>query len=362
MKIKQITAYPVFIPYEAPVGPYVGRPRSDRTDERNAGTLGATALIVRIDADEAFTGWGEGTGTLSADDIAPFYGAEALNIEGALAIIAQAGIGAGPASGIEMALWDLQGKVAGLPVHTLLGGRVRDRADFTACMGIKEPAEAAETARIYYERWGFTSIKTKAGHDAPLDLAIAAAIVQEMGDQAQLRPDANAGYSEQVGVEQMRRMRDVGVTRFEDPVGREHLDALVQIRQEGTQVLVNMGVAGPGSVADLLVAGAADALMPDTPAAGGLLPVQKVARVAEGFDVPCLMHCAHDLGLKTTAITHIAAATPNFSGPSDTCYHGLVDDVLAEQLVFEGGSIAVPDGPGLGVVVDEEKLVRYAVT
>ena len=74
------------------------------------------------------------------------------------------------------------------------------------------------------------------------------------------------------------------------------------------------------------------------------------------------MHCAHDLGLKTAAITQIAAATPNFSGPSDTCYHGLVDDVLTEQLVFEGGSIAVPDGPGLGVVVDEEKLVRYAVT
>ncbi|MBT4099054.1 MAG: hypothetical protein HOE86_15495, partial [Gemmatimonadetes bacterium] len=236
MKIKQMTAYPVFIPYEAPVGPYVGRPRSSRDATQNAGTLGATALIVRIDSDEGITGWGEGTGALSAADIAPFHGAEALNIEGAQAMIAQAGIGTGPASGIEMALWDLLGKVAGLPVHVLLGGRVRDRAEFTACMGIKEPAESAQTARIYYERWGFTSIKTKAGSDAELDLAIAAAIVQEMGDQAQLRPDANAGYSVDIGVEQMQRMRDVGVTRFEDPVGREHLDALVQMRQQGTQV------------------------------------------------------------------------------------------------------------------------------
>ncbi len=361
MKITEITTYPVFIPYEVPVGPYVGRPRTSRNDEQNAGTLGATALIVRIDSDEGITGWGEGTGSLSPEDIAAFGGADALNIEGASAIIHQAGIGTGPASGIEMALWDLQGKAAGLPLHTLLGGRVRDRAQFTACMGIKEPEESAQTARIYFERWGFTSIKTKAGHDAELDLAIAAAIVKEMGDQAQLRPDANAGYSEQIGVEQMQRMRDVGVTRFEDPVAREHLDALVQMRKEGTQILVNMGVAGPGSVADLLVAGAADALMPDTPAAGGLLPVQKVARVAEGFDVPCLMHCAHDLGLKTAAITHMAAATPNFSGPNDTCYHGLIDDVLTESLVFEGGCIAVPEGPGLGVVVAEEKLSQYAI-
>ena len=119
----------------------------------------------------------------------------------------------------------------------------------------------------------------------------------------------------------MRRWRDDVVWRLGDAGGGGELAALVKISEGGTQGVVDMGVAGPGRVGELVVAGAADALMPDTPAAGGLLPVQKVARVAEGFDVPCLMHCAHDLGLKTTAITHIAAATPNFSGPSDTCYH-----------------------------------------
>ena len=109
-------------------------------------------VLVKVETDEGITGWGEGTGSLSPEDIAAFGGADALNIEGALAIIHQAGIGTGPASGIEMALWDLQGKAAGLPVHTLLGGRVRDRAQFTACMGIKEPEESAQTARIYFER------------------------------------------------------------------------------------------------------------------------------------------------------------------------------------------------------------------
>lgn len=287
-------------------------------------------------------------------------GADALDVEGALARMRQLGLGPGPASGVEMALWDLLGKAAGLPLCRLLGGRVREEVEFTACMGLKEPSESAATAREYIERWGFRSIKTKAGSDMEQDLAIAAAIVREIGDDGYLRPDANAGYDAADTVEQMRRLRDVGVNHYEDPCSREHVDVLVRCRREaGMKILVNMGVAGPESVTDLLVAGAADWLMPDMPAAGGLLPVQKVARVAEAFGVPVLMHCAHDLGLKTAAIAHVAAATPNFSGPSDTCYHGLVDDVLAQKLVFRKGQIAVPEGPGLGVEVDEDKLARY---
>ena len=102
-------------------------------------------------------------------------------------------------------------------------------------------------------------------------------------------------------------------------------------------------------------------LMPDMPAAGGLLRVKKVAAVAEAWGVPCLMHCAHDLGIKTAAITHVAASTPNFPGPNDTCYHGLVDDVLVEKLEIENGRIRVPTGVGLGVEVDESKVEKYRI-
>ena len=181
-----------------------------------------------------------------------------------------------------------------------------------------------------------------------------------MGDQAILRPDANAGYGPDEAEEQMRRMKDLGVRFFEDPCAREHIDHLIRIRRDiGMGVLVNMGVGTSESVTELLVRKAADMLMPDIPAAGGLLPVRKVADVAGAFGVPTLMHCAHDLGLKTAAVAHIAAATPNFSGPSDTCYHGLIDDILTEPLKFENGKLRVPMGPGLGVEVDEAKLEKY---
>jgi L-alanine-DL-glutamate epimerase-like enolase superfamily enzyme len=274
----------------------------------------------------------------------------------------EAGMGRGPISGIEMALWDALGKYAGLPVCRLLGGIVRAEVDFCACMGLKEPTESAATAREYVKRWGFRFIKTKAGSDADEDLQIAEAIQQAVGDQVALRPDANNGYTPEQAEPLLRKLKTLGVRYFEDPCASEHVEALVRFRKEiGMGILVNMGVETADSVLPLLAKGAADFLMPDTPAAGGVIRVKKIAAVAEAYGVPCLMHCSHDLGLKTAMITHIAASTPNFSGPNDTCYHGLTDDVLAEPLSFVGGRIRVPLGPGLGVEVDEAKLARYQI-
>ena len=355
MKIKRITATQVMIPYASPVGPYIGR-RGGR------GTLGAHGLIVKIETDSGLTGWGEGVGSLTPDINRVLVGCDAANIEAALARMRQANVGLGPMSGVEMALWDLLGKHAGLPVCQLLGGVVREEVDFCACMGLKPPHESAETAKLYMERWGFRYLKTKAGDDVNQDLGIAEAIQKAVGDTAILRPDANCGYTPEQAEPMLRRLRDLGVRYYEDPCESTHLEALVRFRKElGMGILVNMGVGTSDSVRSLLVAEAADFIMPDTPAAGGMLPVKKVAAVAEAYGVPCLMHCGHDLGLKTAAITHIAASTPNFSGPNDTCYHGLTDDVLVQPLKFEHGRIRVPMAPGLGVEVDEAKVERYKV-
>ena len=122
IRITQITARSVFVPYEAPLGPYIGRRRVGR----GPGTLGASALIVRIDSDAGITGWGEGTGELASDVAKRLTGVDACSIESVLALMREVGVAPGPASGVEMALWDLQGKAAGLPVCRLLGGRLRE--------------------------------------------------------------------------------------------------------------------------------------------------------------------------------------------------------------------------------------------
>jgi L-alanine-DL-glutamate epimerase-like enolase superfamily enzyme len=355
MKIKNITAVQVMIPYEAPLGPYIGRGGPP-------GSLGGHGLIVKIESDTGLVGWGEGTEHLDTDPTGLLAGLHVGDIEKAIALMIDAGIPPGPMSGIEMALWDLLGKAAGLPVCRLLGGVVRSAVDFCGCMGMKEPAESAATAKVYVERWGFNFIKTKAGDDPAQDLAIAQAIQDAVGQQAQLRPDANAGYNVETAGAVMQQMRDIGVSYFEDPCTSEDPTVLARIRREtGMYIFVNMRVATADTVIPILQAEAADSLMPDTPAAGGILPVKKVATVAAAWGVPCLMHCSHDLGLKTAAIIHIAASTPNFSGPNDTCYHGLTDDILVEKLKIENGKIEVPLGPGLGVEVDEGKIEKYRV-
>ena len=356
MQIARITLTEVFIPYQPPVGPYVGRHRGG---EYRA-TEGASGLIAKLETDDGLVGWGEGINSFAFDVNAVLAGRHVADVQGAAARLTEAGAGSGEISAVEMAQWDALGKLAGLPVCRLLGGVVREEADFCACMGIKEPSASAETARAYIEEWGFRYIKTKAGDDPEQDLRIAAAIQEEIGEEAVLRPDANAGYSPELAERQMREMRGLGVRFFEDPCDAAHTGLLAKFRGDiGMGILVNMGISDAASIAPLVTAGAADFLMPDTVGSGGILAVMKVAEAASAWDVPCLMHCAHDFGLKTAAVAQIAACTPGFSGPSDTCYHGLTDDILVEPLRFEGGRIRVPMEPGLGVTVDEEKLDKY---
>jgi glucarate dehydratase len=352
MRIERVEATEVFIPYDAPVGPYAGR---------RGATQGATGLIVRVETDANIVGWGEGHGALDVDPIPSLRGRDVTDVEGALAAMGQAGMSRGPTSGIEMALWDAVGKHAGLPLCGLLGGVLREEVDFCGCMGIKEAARSAATAREYMDRWGFRYIKTKAGDDPEQDLAIAEAIQREIGDGAVLRPDANSGYDIETTERVLRAMSALGVRYFEDPCPSDQVEDLRRFRETtDIAILVNMGVETPDTVLPLLANEAVDVVMPDFPNAGGILPVRKIAAIAEAYGIPCLMHCSHDLGLKTAAVTYVAAATPNFSGPNDTCYHGLSDDILTDSLTFERGRIRVPTNPGLGVEVDEAKLARYA--
>ena len=353
MEIARITATPIYVDYVAPLGPYQG-------SNASSPVRGSSALIVKLETVDGIVGWGEGTGLMESDVNALLAGHHVSDIEAALSMMETAGIPYGPMSGVEMAMWDALGKVVELPLCRLLGGVLRTEVDYCGCLGLKDPEAAAATARAYIDSCGFRYIKTKAGRDAEEDLRIAAAIQCEIGDEAVLRPDANSGYGPDEAEIQMKKMIDLGVRYFEDPCGIDHLDYLARFRHDlGMNILVNMGVDRPAGVLAALQADAADFVMPDTPAAGGLLYVQKVADTAAAYGVACLTHCSHDFGLKTIAVAHVAAATPNFTGPNDTCYHGLSDDILTERLQFRGGQLNVPLAPGLGVEVDEDKVEAY---
>jgi L-alanine-DL-glutamate epimerase-like enolase superfamily enzyme len=264
-------------------------------------------------------------------------------------------------SALEMAMWDVLGKVCRQPVYQLLGGLYRRNIALAACIGIRPPEEVKPIARLYAEQ-GYTTIKTKGGRDAEEDLAMARAIREAVGDQVKLRIDPNTGYSPEVCEQLAKDLEPYNLEYFEQPMP-ENCDAdSARIRKlTSTPLALNESVTTLASVREILALDAAAYLLPDTYQCGGMWAVKLVGEVAASAGVPCILHCAHDLGLKTAAMLHLAASTPNFPLANDTSYYGMEGDILREPLKIERGHIAVPDAPGLGVEVDMAQVRKYLV-
>ncbi|MBI3910210.1 MAG: mandelate racemase/muconate lactonizing enzyme family protein [Armatimonadetes bacterium] len=355
MRIEKVDLYHVFVPYRPPLGPYQGN--------RGEPCRGPGALLARVRTDDGVVGWGEGKGEADPEVVrAAVAGVHLADVETLLERLAGHGVGPAPRSAVEMAVWDALGRTLGLPLCRLLGGVYRTEIEWCGCIGLKEPAHSVETCRVYVEEFGFRYVKTKAGRNLTEDLAIARALQEAWGDRILLRPDANSGYPPDQAAPLLREMKALGIYAYEDPCSSDYLAEMAAFRRDlGLRIANNMGVGNAASALRIAAAGAADFLMPDFPAAGGILPVKQLAAAAAAAGLGCLMHCAHDLGLKTAAVAHVAASTPTWLPGSDTCYHGLTDDILTEPLAIRGGAIEVPLGPGLGVDVDEEKVRAYQV-
>jgi L-alanine-DL-glutamate epimerase-like enolase superfamily enzyme len=358
MKVTHLRAVLVGIPQKAPIAPYQSRYRA--TSEKEA-------LIVRLETDNGLVGWGE-TPVDWLDK--SFEGAPEEMLRGQVLgrdpfdleqWYAENTLGSYLSSGVEMAFWDLKGQATGLPLYRLLGGAVRKKIELAACMGIRPYAEAKEIARRYVDM-GFTTLKTKAGRRAEEDLEMVRGIRDGVGDKLKLRIDPNQGYAPEVAFPLARDLEKYNLEYFEQPMPKGLIADAARLRQRTqTPIALNESVTTLEIVLQILQLQAADVLLPDTYQCWGILGVKKVAVVAEAAGVPCVFHCAHDLGLKTAAMLHIVASCPGFSLANDCTYYGLVDDIITPLHAIDRGFMAVPEGPGLGVKVDEVKLAKYTV-
>ena len=198
------------------------------------------------------------------------------------------------------------------------------------------------------------------GRDPKEDLALVRGVRDAVGDRLKLRIDPNRGYSPEVSERLAKDLEPYGLEYLEQPMPADLIDDSARIRHLTTTPLaLNESVTTIPVVREILDKHAADVLLPDTYQCGGIKAVKVVGDLAASAGVPCVMHCAHDLGLKTASMLHVAASTASFSLANDSTYYSLEDDILTERLPIEQGRMRVPQAPGLGVQVDPARVRKY---
>ncbi|MEW2299387.1 glucarate dehydratase family protein [Streptomyces sp. NPDC006655] len=278
-------------------------------------------------------------------------------------------------SGFEVACLDALGKALGLPVHALLGGKVRDSVEYSAYLFYKwaahpegvpaetddwgaalDPAGVVAQARSFTERYGFTSFKLKGGVFPPDEEIAAVRALAEAFPGHPLRLDPNGAWSVETSLKVAKELGDV-LEYLEDPA--LGTPAMAEVAA-GTDIplATNMCVTTFGEIQEAFIKGAVQVVLSDHHYWGGLRNTQHLAAVCRTFGVGVSMHSNTHLGISLAAMTHVAATVPDLHHACDSHYPWQTEDVLTERLTFDAGRVTVPDAPGLGVELDHEKLRR----
>ncbi|AQG79099.1 mandelate racemase/muconate lactonizing enzyme family protein [Spirosoma montaniterrae] len=300
-------------------------------------------------------------------------------------------------SGIDLALWDILGKVANLPVHNLMGGAYRSVVPvYSTLFRESSPENMARRAQAAVAS-GFTTLKlqvaTRWGFDAKPDTSIAVieAVRKAVGDQIDLVVDANSGWSVPTAIRRCRDMEPYRISWLEQPTPERDLAAVAEICR-ATDIPMGFGEEewSVWRFKDALVAGAADILQPDPIKSSGLTGCKKVAVLAEAFSKTLTPHnTSRHLGMAATL--HLIAASPNARSPHECTIlpdeaaakpmdqnasrktteasfaprasdaeDVLRRELLTEPFVVRNSALTVPTGSGLGVKLNVNVVKKYA--
>jgi glucarate dehydratase len=371
MKIVDIRATPVTVPLEAPLrhanGCHWGR---------------FVRTIVEVETDEGLIGLGEmgGGGESAVAAIAglkPYLlGRDPARLEEMRMVIANPTASlynnrTQILAALEFACLDILGQKWGVPVCDILGGRVRDRVEFASYLffrygnprdgsgEVRTADQLVAEALALKERYGFTSHKLKAGVFAPeYELECYRAMAKALpGDS--FRFDPNGVLSTEQAIWFGQQIEDIKNDYLEDPVfgmqGMRRTREKVRMPLATNTIVVNFE-----QLASNVLDTAADVILLDTTFWGGIRPCIKAANICETFQLGVAVHSSGELGIQLATMLHLGAVVPNLTFAADAHYHHVVDDVIeGGKMTYEGGSIAVPNSPGLGVKLNRDKLAEY---
>jgi muconate cycloisomerase len=266
---------------------------------------------------------------------------------------------------VEMALWDLAGKAAGLPVYQLLGGKVRDRVRIKLVVWARDVAGSRAMAEGHL-KLGVSCVKVKVGLDPETDIARVRAVREVAGRDIPVTIDANCGWTIQQAKYCLRALADTNLLLAEQPIPAGDPAALAELRRDTPEpIMADESVFTLQDAWLLTTHRAADILSVYPGKHGGIAATAEIIAVAKAAGIRCTIGSNLELGVGTAAMLHVAAAFPEVDTeafPADTIgpfYHEA--DLITRPLDLGPPHARVPDGPGLGVELDEEQLKHWRV-
>ena len=367
MRIARIDAIPVRTPFEG---------FADSYEDYSA--RGVQLVLVRIEADNGQVGFGEATATPGLE----FYGdgfeaiviairkylgpkligEDAFNIRRIHAIMNRVQSRMTIAkTGIDLAIYDLIGKALGVPVSTVLGGAQRARIRVSSEVALQAPDKMlAETRRIL--DLGFRTLKVKTGRNVDEDIEVVSAIRKAAGPGIELTADSNGGWSRHDALRALRAFEDLDLRFVEQPLPGWDLEGAAWLRSKtAIPIMLDESVWTPHDVARIAHYGAADLLNIKIEKTGGLKNALELYATARAHGLSVMIGNECETGPALAAKLHLAAAFEDLPLACEFTELSYALPVITDSLKIEDGTMAVPQGPGLGVTLDMGLIEKYRI-
>lgn len=344
------------------------------------------SVIVRATTDQGLVGYGECMSRLSpnatADLISDILEPIVLNAdpfdyeknwEEMYATMRQRGHGKGymveAISGVDIAMWDLMGKIVHKPIYKLLGGSFRDKIQcYASSVRFKKPKEVVDEVKTIVAE-GFTQVKLKIGRGIEEDIEAVKLLREEFGNSLDIMVDANSGYSVNQSIRLGRMLEELDVVWFEEPIMPDNLPGYAKV----TNTLDISVAAGESEFTrfgfrDLITVGNVDIIQPNVGRAGGFTEVKKIVDFASTYGIPYAPHTGSSSAITMAAELQLAVSASNFmtyenmrTAWSHEQPNPLKTDLLKKQVdSANGGFIDRPEGEGLCIEVNENLISKYS--
>nr|WP_297307975.1 muconate/chloromuconate family cycloisomerase [uncultured Flavobacterium sp.] len=265
-------------------------------------------------------------------------------------------------SGIETALLDAQGKRLGVPVATLFGGSITTKLPVLWTLASGDTQKDIDEAKKLISENKHNTFKLKIGRKDPnVDVAHVSAIKQALGENYKVTVDVNQAWSEQVAKKQIQKLQDAGVDLIEQPLIKTNFDGLARLTSYFEVPI--MADEAAGTVTDafkLAKIQAANVFALKISKSGGLTNIARQAAIAQGAGISLYGGTMLEGTIGTLASAHIFSTLPNLDWGTELFGPLLLtDDIVKKPIVFQNNSLEIPEGPGLGIELDMNKIEKY---